>query len=125
VERHQRREHATAREPRGFDRLAIPLRTRDAVFARDRGCCTYVGSDGKRCDEIIRLHVDHIKPVARGGTNDISNLRLLCARHNQLQAEKILGREVMNEFRWRDGAVAGQGASSTPPDDHRGDTIGI
>ncbi len=102
IERHARRERASAREPRGFDRVAVPVRIRDAVFMRDRGRCTYVGSDGKRCDATLRLHVDHIKPVARGGGNDISNLRLLCAHHNRLQAEKILGREVMAEFRQRD-----------------------
>ena len=97
AERHQRREQAAARGGRD----TIPVRTRDAVFARDHGRCTYVGSDGKRCDETIRLHVDHIKPVARGGTNDISNLRLLCAQHNRLQAERILGRGVMDGFRTR------------------------
>jgi len=99
-ERHARREKAaTARERETAGRDAIPVRTRDAVFARDLGRCTFVGSDGKRCDETIRLHVDHIKPVAHGGSNEITNLRLLCARHNMLQAEKILGRKAMSGFR--------------------------
>ena len=102
VERHLRRERAATGVHHTAGRTPIPLRTRDAVFARDRGRCTFVGSDGKRCDETIRLHVDHIKPVARGGSDDISNLRLLCARHNQLQAEKILGRNVMNRNRNRE-----------------------
>lgn len=97
VERHQRRERAAARGAVSL-RTSIPRGTRDAVFSRDCSRCTYVGSDGKRCDETIHLHVDHIKPVARGGTNDIANLRLLCARHNRLQAEKILGREEMRKF---------------------------
>ena len=104
-QRHVRRERAMAPGHHAGDRTPIPLRTRDAVFARDRGRCTYVGSDGKRCDETIRLHVDHIKPVARGGTNDIANLRLLCARHNQLQAERILGREVMGAHRKRESGA--------------------
>ncbi len=99
VERHLRRERAMAPGHHAADRTPVPLRTRDAVFARDRGRCTFVGSDGKRCGETIRLHVDHIKPVARGGTNDMTNLRLLCAQHNQLQAERLLGREVMNDRR--------------------------
>jgi len=99
-ERHARREKAaTTRERETASRDAIPVRTRDAVFARDLGRCTFVGSDGKRCDETIRLHVDHIKPVAHGGSNEITNLRLLCARHNMLQAEKILGRQAMSGFR--------------------------
>jgi len=101
VTRHERRELAAMRADERRARPAIPVGTRDAVFARDLGRCTFVGSDGKRCNETLRLHVDHIKPVARGGTHDIANLRLLCARHNQLQAERLLGRGVMNGFRKR------------------------
>jgi 5-methylcytosine-specific restriction endonuclease McrA len=105
AERHLRRERAADRGHYAAGRNPVPQPTRDAVFARDHGRCTFVGSDGKRCDETIRLHVDHIKPVARGGSNDIANLRLLCARHNQLQAERILGREVMNGFRKRESVA--------------------
>jgi 5-methylcytosine-specific restriction endonuclease McrA len=111
IERHRRRERAAASTRDPADRVPIPVRARDAVFARDRGRCTYVGSDGKRCDATIRLHVDHIKPVARGGTNDVSNLRVLCARHNRLQAERILGRGVMNEFRHREGTALPRGTT--------------
>ena len=106
AERQLRREQAAARARHDAGRTPVPLRTRDAVFTRDHGRCTFVGSDGKRCDETIRLHVDHIQPVARGGSNDIANLRLLCARHNQLQAERLLGRDVMNGFRKRDRTLA-------------------
>ncbi len=31
----------------------------------------------------IRLHIDHIKPVSQGGTDDKSNLRVLCSACNQ------------------------------------------
>jgi 5-methylcytosine-specific restriction endonuclease McrA len=99
VERHERREKIAARAQEAIPRTPVPVRTRDAVFSRDHGRCTFVGSDGKRCEETIRLNVDHIKPVARGGSNDITNLRLLCAKHNQLQAEKIFGRRAMSRFR--------------------------
>ncbi len=99
TERHQRREQRTVHSIERQIRTSIPTGTRDAVFARDRARCTFVGSDGKRCEETIRLHVDHIKPVARGGSNEISNLRLLCAHHNRLQAEKIFGRQHMKLFR--------------------------
>ena len=102
VERHRRRETLAAQEHEASGRTPIPVRTRDAVFARDQGRCTFVGSDGKRCHETLRLHVDHIKPVARGGSNDISNLRILCARHNRLQAERLLGRTTMAPFTKRE-----------------------
>jgi 5-methylcytosine-specific restriction endonuclease McrA len=99
AERHERREKAAGRAEQTMARPPLPVRMRDAVFARDLGRCTFVGSDGQRCNETIRLEVDHIKPVARGGTNDITNLRLLCAKHNRLQAERILGRQAMDRFR--------------------------
>lgn len=81
----------------GKHRSTISARTRDAVFVRDKGRCTYVGANGRRCGETRHLHIDHITPVARNGTNDPSNLRLLCARHNQLEAERTLGKELMSQ----------------------------
>jgi hypothetical protein len=38
--------------------------------------CCYPGC--KRTD----LHADHVVPVSRGGTSDISNMQPLCSRHN-------------------------------------------
>jgi 5-methylcytosine-specific restriction endonuclease McrA len=72
----------------------IPLRMRDDVFARDHGRCTFVGPDGRRCDATRGLQIDHIVPVAQGGTGEIGNLRLLCAQHNRLLAERLLGARV-------------------------------
>ena len=37
----------------------------------------------ERCDCKHGLQVDHIIPLAYGGTNDFSNLRMLCGRHNR------------------------------------------
>lgn len=84
---------------RDDDRSAVPARTRDAVLVRDKRQCTYIGEGGRQCRETRHLHVDHIKPVARGGTNDVSNLRLLCAWHNQLEADRILGKAMMDRSR--------------------------
>ena len=83
----------------GAGRSAIPARTRDAVFLRDEARCTYVGPGGKRCGEKRHLQIDHMEPVARGGTNDASNLRLLCSRHNQLEADRIMGKTLMDGYR--------------------------
>ena len=69
----------------------VPLRVRDEIFARDRGRCTFVGPDGRRCDATWGLQIDHIIPVAQGGGGEIGNLRLLCAQHNRLLAERLLG----------------------------------
>lgn len=79
-------------------RPAISRKLRDAVFVRDAGRCTYVGPGGQRCGERHHLHIDHIVPVAHGGGDELSNLRLLCAQHNQLEATRVLGTAVMSRY---------------------------
>ena len=69
----------------------IPASVRDEVFHRDDGRCTFVGVDGRRCGSTHVLQVDHIRPVALGGTGTRDNLRLLCAYHNRFEAERVLG----------------------------------
>ena len=70
----------------------IPARVRDEVFVRDKGRCSFVGRTGRKCQSTTGLQVDHIVPVAHGGKATLSNLRLLCAWHNRLEAERILGK---------------------------------
>lgn len=62
----------------------IPVETRRAVFKRDDGCCSWVGANGKRCGSTWFLQYDHIHPYSCGGSNDPSNLQLLCGLHNRL-----------------------------------------
>ncbi len=78
----------------------IPARTRDEVFTRDAGQCTYVGADGTRCQARHGLQVDHLRPRVAGGGHEASNLRLLCGAHNRLAAEQTLGKHVMEPY-WR------------------------
>jgi len=73
----------------------IPRNVRDEVHARDKGRCTYVSPGGRRCGSTWDLQVDHIVPFARGGDNSPSNLRLLCGKHNRLEAERVYGKEKM------------------------------
>ena len=80
----------------------IPAATKDAVFTRDKGRCAYVGSTGKRCGATHHLQIDHIMPYARGGTNALDNLRLLCERHNMREAERVLGANALGRFRRRE-----------------------
>ena len=78
----------------------IPDEVRDAVFTRDGGKCTFTSNDGTQCQSTHCIQIDHIVPFAAGGTNDPSNLRLLCGAHNRLMAERTLGKHVMQPF-WR------------------------
>ena len=60
----------------------------EQIFVRDRGQCTFVAPDGRRCRSQHRLELDHIVPRALGGNDSISNLRLRCRAHNQHYARK-------------------------------------
>jgi 5-methylcytosine-specific restriction endonuclease McrA len=81
----------------------IPQSIRNEVFARDSGRCTFIGTDGRRCNSSWNLEIDHIRPHAKGGSNTTDNLRLLCARHNKLAAEQEYGEEFMKRYHgWND-----------------------
>ncbi|MCB0323125.1 MAG: HNH endonuclease [Bdellovibrionales bacterium] len=80
-------------------RRYVPEEVRDRVLERDGYQCTYVACGGRRCDERQLLEIDHILPVARGGTSEINNLRTLCRTHNVMMAELEFGRAWMQSFR--------------------------
>ena len=59
----------------------IPRQLRHQVFQRDGYRCRECGASN---DETV-LEIDHIVPVARGGTNDIENLQTLCRECNRMK----------------------------------------
>ncbi len=71
----------------------VSAATRREVFARDGEQCTYVDSEGGRCECRMRLELDHIQPRALGGGDEASNLRARCRSHNLHAAEEIFGKE--------------------------------
>jgi hypothetical protein len=79
-------------------RKRVTAAVRDDVYLRDGGQCTFTGPDETRCESRKGLEIDHIVPVAAGGTNEPSNLRLLCPAHNLLAAERALGERIMTPF---------------------------
>src|SRR5262249_1098419 len=70
-----------------------------AVWERDKRQWTLVSESGHRCNSRTLLELDHIDPVARGGTASEGNLRLRCRAHNQYEAERILGAGFMSQKR--------------------------
>ena len=74
---------------------AIPTHLKKHIWERDEGRCTYVHPQTKRkCSSKHLLQIDHIRPFSLGGKSEVSNLRLLCAGHNQLRSEKTFGRKI-------------------------------
>lgn len=104
----------------GSKRKSISKKIRFEVFKRDNFKCQYCGNGSPD----VVLHVDHIKPVADGGTNNIMNLITSCFDCNSgkgatlLNDKSILEKqkkqlEELNEKReqlqmmmeWRDGLL--------------------
>lgn len=63
-------------------REPIPREIVDALWNRDKGMCVYCGSKEN-------IHIDHIIPFSKGGSNDIANLQLLCQKCNLEKSNKI------------------------------------
>ena len=84
---------------RSEDPRSVPAEVQRAVWERDGHQCTYVSEDGHRCEERRFVELDHVEAVARGGEATVSNLRVLCRAHNQLEAERTFGAEFMRHKR--------------------------
>lgn len=67
-------------------RQAISKKVRFEVFKRDKFTCAYCGSAAPN----VILHIDHIKPVAKGGTNNILNLITACEGCNAGKSDREL-----------------------------------
>ncbi len=80
-------------------RFGQPVKRR--VYERDEGRCTFVGINGRRCNEKAFLEIDHHHPRALGGENTAENTRLLCRAHNQREAERVFGKTYIEESRLR------------------------
>jgi hypothetical protein len=86
---------ARARQPLGNPSRSryISRAARRALLQRDGLACSWVNEDGSRCGSQAWLEIDHERPLGKGGDSDESNLRLLCAVHNQHAAEQAYGRQ--------------------------------
>ncbi len=71
----------------------IPKHLRTKVYQRDQGKCSFVSTDGVKCDSSWDIEIDHIKPYALGGEHTEDNLRLLCRCHNQMRSRETFGKK--------------------------------
>jgi hypothetical protein len=74
------------------DSRHVPAAVKREVAAHDDRSCSFVSDDGRRCNATAWLEYDHIEPHGRGGPTTTENMRLLCATHNTLHAERSYGR---------------------------------
>lgn len=72
-------------------RIKLSESVKAEVYEKCNNQCTFVDDEGNRCTSRWQLEIDHIKPLAKGGSNEVENLRLLCARHNNLEARREFG----------------------------------
>jgi hypothetical protein len=84
----------------------IPAEVRHAVWRRDQGQCTFVGTNGHRCNSYRFLQFDHVDP--RRKEHSVEGLRLRCRTHNQLEAERVFGAEFMARKREEARLAAGE-----------------
>jgi 5-methylcytosine-specific restriction endonuclease McrA len=92
-------DHPRAGRPRSADSRHVPAEVRREAWARDGGRCTFTSDTGQRCAETRDLEYDHIDPYARDGPATAGNVRLLCRVHNQYEAERAFGADLMREKR--------------------------
>lgn len=66
-------------------RASMSLRLRFAILKRDEFTCQYCGHSAPD----VKLQVDHVIPVAHGGTNDPDNLTTACEMCNRGKHDAI------------------------------------
>ena len=67
-------------------RIPISARVKHLVRMRDRNTCRNCGVHASAPGVV--MHIDHVIPLAEGGTNALSNLQLLCAKCNLAKGKK-------------------------------------
>ncbi|HXK16731.1 MAG TPA: HNH endonuclease signature motif containing protein [Polyangiaceae bacterium] len=72
-------------------RAHIPNELRRQLAARDGASCSFICDDGRRCGARAFIQIHHDEAWAKGGPDTLANLRLVCASHNRLLAEKEFG----------------------------------
>lgn len=57
------------------------------LFAKQKGICIYCKNKLIKSGK-DKYHIDHIQPISKGGSNDISNIQLLCPSCNRRKSNK-------------------------------------
>lgn len=63
-------------------RMGIPREVQEEVYERDEGKCVY-------CESKRNLEFDHIIPLAKGGSDTVRNLQILCQKCNRQKSSNF------------------------------------
>lgn len=69
-----------------YRRKPISGKLRLDVMERDDYRCQMCG---RTVEDGVKLHIDHIVPVSKGGTNDMNNLQVLCHKCNLAKHDRL------------------------------------
>ena len=78
-------------KPHGQPSRHIPAKVKRSVWERDKGRCTFVGRNGKRCTSTGWLEYHHLHAYAMGGPATIDNIALRCRAHNAYESRQLFG----------------------------------
>ena len=87
--RRRRRSRATESTGQPTPRSHIPAGVEWRVIKKAKGRCKDCGCTA---EDGFKMHIDHIVPLAKGGTNNFDNLCVRCERHN-------LGKGTKDDYR--------------------------
>ena len=88
------------------ERINWPKGLKNELMRRQNRICTYCGF--RRI--ATSMDIDHMMPVSRGGSNDKSNLQVICRKCNLRK-----GQMTDSEFRQRYAALGVPSTAMTPP----------
>jgi 5-methylcytosine-specific restriction endonuclease McrA len=64
-------------------RIPIPNRIKLQKLKLAQNQCSYTSADGPRCPQRLWLELHHVKPISKGGGNEMENLVYLCGFHHR------------------------------------------
>jgi len=81
-------------QTQGIKRDLTRARRRQFASLRDQILLKLIERDGYVCQHVAcdcqeDLTIDHIVPLSKGGSDDLSNLRLLCRKHNSEKSDAL------------------------------------
>jgi hypothetical protein len=93
----------------------IPAAIKRVVAERDRGRCTFIARDGRRCGSRESLEFHHVQPFARAQRHRAEEITLRCRAHNRHAAIQDYGADHMAHFRKQDTCHGTRPGDSSPP----------